>query len=154
MLANQVCRDDERFEGRNPATRSTSGRSTRRGGLGGAPGAIAKLGTLTRLSKRRADYARHAARPLGWLSDDDEWHVTAAGSDNFPETGGLRPNRIHGGDRPSRRNERTERGKTTYKIVKRPYSRKCRSNEMASVKPSRSITTKLSASQSEYDLSV
>ncbi len=36
-----------------------------------------------------------------------------------------------------------------WRIVKRPYSRKCRSNATASVMPSRSITTKLRASQSE-----
>jgi hypothetical protein len=35
------------------------------------------------------------------------------------------------------------------KSVKRPYCRKCRSNAMASVMRSRSITTKLNASQRE-----
>jgi predicted AAA+ superfamily ATPase len=54
------------------------------------PGALASLAALTKLSQRHADYARHAARTLGWLSDDDEWAVTPSGKKLISEgPGGL-----------------------------------------------------------------
>lgn len=54
------------------------------------PGAVADLASSTRLSQRHADYARHAARALGWLSDDDAWSVTPSGKKLIAEApGGL-----------------------------------------------------------------